>query len=216
MRALALAVFLLALAACASQPKRVPIMRPPVKTTRSVPAAPAPARTPAPVITVSESRSYEQEKIRSKLALSKNSRDSLASSEVGYYMDVLQGRLKQVAGKSMGIARHGDRIVIDLSDRAGFEPGSAQIKPGIREILTPLSKVLVEYRKTLLSVRVRADDTGAHASNQQLAEQRALALAHYLSDLGVSDKRIVTGGVGSENRVRVELQVEPVVRVPGS
>ena len=171
-------------------------------------------------------RSYEQDKNRIKLALAKNSRNSLASSEVGYYMDVLQGRLKQVAGKSIGVGRQGDRIVLDLSGRLAFESGSAQITPDIREILTPLSNVLVEYRKTLVSVQVRADDSDAQAINPPLAEQRALAVAHYLAEAGVAGKRIViaesglnrpsAANVSPENRTHTELQLEPIVGAAGS
>ena len=170
--------------------------------------------------------SYEQDKNRTKLALATNSRDSLASSEVGYYMDVLQGRLKQVAGKLVGIGRKGDRIVLSLPGRSGFESSNTEINPSIREALAPLSKVLVEYRMTLVSVRIRADDSGPQGINPQLAEQRALAVAGYLTEAGVSGKRIVIAGSGlsrppaansgPETRARIELQLEPIVRAAGS
>ena len=219
LRTFALAAAILALAACALPRTRTPVPRPPAKPPSSVPA------TPTAGIAVLDPRSYEQDKNRIKLALAKNSRNSLASSEVGYYMDVLQGRLKQVAGKSIGVGRQGDRIVLDLSGRLAFESGSAQITPDIREILTPLSKVLVEYWKTLVSVQVRADDSDAQAINPPLAEQRALAVAHYLAEAGVADKRIVIAGSGlnrppaanvsPENRAHVELRFEPIVRAAG-
>jgi outer membrane protein OmpA-like peptidoglycan-associated protein len=176
---------------------------------------------------VLDPRSQEQDKKRIKQALAKNNRDSLASSDVGYYMDVLQGRLTQMAGNNVGVDRHGDRIVLDLSSRSGFETGSAQINPGFREILTPLSKVLVEYRMTLVSVHVGTDDAGTQATSP-LAALRAQAVAHYLAKTGVAGKRIVIVIVRSDpvelsaaktkpaNRALVELQLEPIVRAVGA
>ena len=211
---------ILALAGCASPHTRSPTAPPPAKSTANVTAAPVPG------VVVLEQRSYEQDKDHIKLALAKNSRDSLASSDVGYYLDVLQGRLKQVADKSIGIDRQGDSIVIDFSFELGFESGSAQTNPGIREILTPLAKVLVEYRMTLVSVQARADESGQQAGNPRLAQQRALAVAHYLKTVGVAGKRIVIAGYGvdqapatslsPENRTHVKLQLEPIVRDTGS
>ena len=163
-----------------------------------------------------ESHSYEQDKNRIKQALAINSGDSLAPADVGYYMDVLQGRLKQVTGKSIGIGRQGDRIVLDLTSRMAFGPGSTQLSPGNHAILAPLSKVLVEYRMTLVSVRVRADDSVTHAIDPHLSEQRAQAIANDLAEAGVGLKRIVIAGVGAESRVRVELLLEPIVSPAGN
>ena len=219
LHALGLVAVILALAACATPHKPAPVTRPPAKPLRTLPAAraraPAPA-APTPTAAVLDSRSYEQDKNRIKQALANNSSDALAPAEVGYYMDVLQGRLKQVTGKSIGIGRKGDRIVLDLSGGVAFESGSAQINAGIHQILTSLSKVLVEYRMTMVSVQVRSDDAGAHAINPGLAEQRALAIAHDLADAGVAVKRIVIASVGPEHRMRVEMQLEPIVRAAGS
>ena len=221
-RAFALAAALVALAACTTPHPRPPVARPPVMPTK--PVVRTPAKPTRPVVPIAPATtpivrvfpSYEQEKTRTKSALATNIGESLAPPEVGYYMDVLQGRLKQVSGKSIGIVRQGDRIVLNLSGRSSFDAGSAQINPGIRDTLGSVTKVLVEYRKTLVSVRTHADGVGATPINQQLAEQRAQALARYLADAGVSDKRIVAAGTGAENRARIELQLEPVVHAAGS
>jgi outer membrane protein OmpA-like peptidoglycan-associated protein len=233
LRAWALTVFVLAIAACATPHKPVPVVLPPAKPVHIVPAPhphpPVPTRTPAvtpasaappiPVtapisdITVLDSSSYEKDKIHVKQALATDDRDALAPADVGYYMDVLHGRLTQaVAGSGIGIGHQGVHIVLDLSNRAAFAPGNAQIGSGIHQILKSISKVLVEYRLTLISVRVRADTAGGHAINPGLAQQRALMIAHDLVEDGVAVKRIVTAVAGSASRVRVELQLEPIVR----
>jgi outer membrane protein OmpA-like peptidoglycan-associated protein len=223
LRALAVVMLALALAACATHPKPAPVVAPPpTKPSHKVPAAhprvpaPAPTPQPAPAVAVLDSHSSEQDKTRIKQALAINSSGVPEPADVGYYMDVLQGRLKQVAGKNVGIARHNDRIVIDLTSRVGFASDSAQISAGNHEILASLSRVFMEYRMTLVSVQVRAENTGAHAINPQLSEQRALAIAHDLADAGIAPNRIVVIGAGPENRVHVELQVEPIVHALGS
>jgi outer membrane protein OmpA-like peptidoglycan-associated protein len=198
---------ILALAACAS----------PRPHTHS-PAVNSVSRVPGTVVL--DPLNYERDKDRIKQALVRDS-DSLAPTEVGYYMDVLQGRLKQLADKRMAVARHDDRIVLALT--LSFESGGARIDSGSTEILTPLSRVLVEYRMTLVSVHIGADDDSA-AGRPQLAEQRARVVAQHLVDAGVRRKRIVIAGAGVsrsplaslENSTHVELQVEPIVRSIGT
>jgi len=211
---------ILALAGCATPNTRAvaPVFVPP-------PAKSVPNSSAAPIsgAVVLDPRGYEKGKNRIKLALAKNAHDSLAPSEVGYYMDVLQGRLTQVASKRVAIDRDGDSIVLDLSLYLSFKSGSAQINPAIRETLLPLSKVLIEYRMTLVSVQARAEDTDKEASNPRLAELRALAVAHYLTSSGVVDKRIVIArpdldhapamAVSPDNHTHVELRLEPIVRL---
>jgi outer membrane protein OmpA-like peptidoglycan-associated protein len=218
-KSLAWVAILFALTACTTQHPRAPTRKPPARNP-DIPVASTSG------IAVLDPGSYEQDKGRIKLALAGNGSDSLAPSEVGYYLDVLQGRLKQVARQGVGVGRRGDRIVLTFLVRAGFEPGGAQISPGMREILKPLSKGLVEYRKTFLSVRIRPEEAGPAASNPRLAEQRALSVARFLVESGVASKRVVVAGVGAradqatavkagpENPVRIELEIEPIVHAP--
>lgn len=217
----ALAVVIAGVAGCASPRVHAPVA--PIVAQSPAKSVPAISAPPLPRVAVLDPRTYEQGKNRIKLALAKNAHDSLAPSEVGYYMDVLQGSLKQVAGKSVTIGRQGDSIVLDLSFNLSFESASAQINPAVREILMPLSKVLMEYRMTLVSVHACADDSGEQTINPRLAELRALTVAHYLASVGVVEKRIVIAApdldrapattANPENRTHVELHLEPVVRV---
>jgi outer membrane protein OmpA-like peptidoglycan-associated protein len=196
-----LVVAILSLTACSSPPKRAPIASKPAQAISHVPGT-----------VVLDPLNQERDKKRIKQALA-SGRDSLASTEVGYYMDVLQGRLKQLADKRMAVTRVDDRIILALSLR--FESGSTRIDSGIAEILSPLSSALVEYRKTLVSVHI-----GADADMPALAEQRARVVAQYLVNAGVQRKRVVIAGsaenqplpASQENSTRVELQLEPVVR----
>lgn len=234
-RELALFVAIVAgLCACSSRQTHAPLAPPPAPVETPIEPAAPPAQLPpkstivAPAITtprvaVLDPRNEQQDKARIKLALAKNSHDSLGPADVGYYMDVLQGRLKQIAGKDLGVARQGDYVVLDMSFRPGFERGSAQLDSSIRDALKPLSKVLVEYRMTLVSVQIRADDSGAQPIKTGLAERRAQALARALVEAGISAKRVVIAGLNSsdqtetnsrpEDHLRVEMHLEPIVRV---
>jgi outer membrane protein OmpA-like peptidoglycan-associated protein len=205
------------LAGCATQGSHSSVAQPLPRPTTETTAAPVAA------IAATKLHKHEQKKKDVTVALAENSLDSLPSSEVGYYMDVMQGRLKQVVDKHVSIRRQGDHIVLDLSFLLGFESGSAQPNPGVSEILTALSEVLVEYRKTVVSIHAFADESGSEAITPRLAEQRALAVARYLTGVGVASKRIVIAELGAghapkmdvspENRTQVELQVEPIMRL---
>jgi outer membrane protein OmpA-like peptidoglycan-associated protein len=193
-----LAVVMLALAACATHPR--------------------PQSPPPPPLSAKRSHSVSAPQVRARAPLAPapaNNGDSLAPADVGYYMDVLQGRLKQVMG-NIGISRKGDRIVLDLTSRMTFGAGSTQLGAGDHAILAPLSKVLVEYRMTLVSVRVCAADPATHAIDARFSEQRAQAIANDLTEDGVGPKRILIAGVGTDNRVHVELSLEPIVSAAGN
>lgn len=229
------AAMVVLLCACAGSQTQTqaPVAPPPAPVAAPVEAAPPPAQLPAKStgtvrspntqhVAVLDPRNERQDANRIKLALAKNSRDSLESAEVGYYMDVLQGRLKQIAGRDFGVGRQGDYVVLDMAFQSAFEKGSAQLDASIRDALIPLSKVLVEYRMTLVSVQIRADDTGAQPIRTGLAERRAQALAHALVEAGVAGKRVVIAGLytsgqaetnSTEGRLRVEMRLEPIVRV---
>lgn len=202
-RALVPTVIALALGACTAPRTRPVATHPPAKSSSATAA-------PTSGVVVLNPHNYEPQKNLIKQTLAKNSHDSLAPAETGYYMDVLQGRLKQVADKAIVIGRQGDRITLDLSARLAFEPGAAQINPGIREVLAPLARILAEYRMTLVSVRFPSDDSGAQANHPRVTEQRALALARYLGENGVTSKRIIVAG-SARGPAGVELQLEPIV-----
>ena len=145
-------------------------------------------------------------------------RESLAKAEAGYYLDVLQGRVKPMVRAGLSLSRQADRVDIELSGRAGFVAGSGQISPLMREMLARLAAVLAEYRKTVVTVRVRGDDSSPLAGRARLAELRGLAVTAYLVDAGVPRRRILlTSAAAAANPSaggRLVLQIEPVVRAP--
>jgi len=124
----------------------------------------------------------------SSAATEKNT--ALPAREVGYYLDVLQGRLQQQLDSGVIIGRQHDSIVLDFSRRLSFMPDSAQLDDVDRGLLQPLVKILEEYRAALVSVRVSADDDAPPA--RKLAQQRAAVIARALAEAGVAAARVVT------------------------
>jgi outer membrane protein OmpA-like peptidoglycan-associated protein len=182
--------------------------------------APAVATTVASVrvAAASETRPYANASVRRTLGSS--GRNALGPTDVGYYMDVLQGRLTQEIGKDGRIERRGDSIVLLLP--TGFDIDSSQLNPAGRQIMRALTGILVEYRLTVVSVQIRGVESDAHGANLPLASDRAEAFSKYLAEAGIAGKRIATAGEGSRlppipgvgdrpDGIRVELQLSPIV-----
>jgi flagellar motor protein MotB len=146
-------------------------------------------------------------------------KNALPADEVGYFLDVLVGRLRQEGGERVTVARRGDRLVLDLTRAVAFEPGRAQPGPGSRDVLARLGRLLAEYRQERIALRVSPVDAASN-DDPQLAKQRAFALGQQLAEAGVARKRIVVVWPAARGAAtaRVVLQLDPVVRAaePGS
>ena len=222
--ALALATLAL-LAGCAEIKSRLPHRTPPARpapaTVPAKPKPPVPAK-PEPATAggflLLAPATAERDRIRVRQALAAADREALAPDDVGYFLDVLQGRLRQVAGARVPVARRGNRLVLDLSRAVGFEPAGPKLGPGADETTAPLGRLLAEYRQLLVTVRVSPVDAAA-GDDPALAQRRAVALAQRFADAGVAKKRVLVVGTangrlppGADARVRVEVQLEPLAR----
>lgn len=213
------------LSACAGKQARPIIPNPVVVMPAPTPTPARPTPRPAPVVTPAPAppRNFDQEKARRKAELARNPQGSLAPAEIGYYLDVLLGRIKQHTGKNVLATRQGERIVITFPARVGFDVGSVALTPGLRQSLAPLSRVLVEYRRVLVTVRVSADQSVIGANNPRLTDQRAQAIQTSLLATGLPAKRLLIAPSplnrpapakpGIVARGRIEIVLEPVVRL---
>ena len=134
----------------------------------------------------------------------------LPPGEVGYYMDVLQGRLQQQLDPAVVVARDNDSIVLDFSRRLGFSADAAQLDDAGRDVLGPLAKILGEYRAALILVRVSAEENAIAA--RRLAQLRAGAIERTLIDSGVASARIAGSAASAATRdggTRVEIVLTP-------
>jgi len=214
---------LAALAGCATIKEHLPRRSPPEKprTTVVTPAPkpvarPTPPAEPASEFLVIAPGTYDRDRAVVRQALAKShAGDALAAADVGYYLDILQGRLRQVVGSQGRVTRRGKGLALDLSSSVRFVPGEAPLGPGSAASLAPLAKLLGDYRSLLVAVRVNAD-TGT-SDGARLARQRAVSLARALAGAGIDRRRIVVFGTtpGRQGGARVEVLLEPIVRPVG-
>ena len=125
---------------------------------------------------------------------------------VGYRMDQQIKELKeQTAGSGVDVSETdgGDAILVNLPNGVTFATGSYTINETFRQTLDNVAANLVQYPNSLVDVYGYTDAVGSSDSNQRLSEQRAQAVANYLTSRGVSSSRIRWMGFG-ETRLAVQ------------
>jgi outer membrane protein OmpA-like peptidoglycan-associated protein len=120
-----------------------------------------------------------------------------AGGGIGHYMDQQENLLRQqLQGTGVSVERIGDDIRLIMPGNVTFQTNSYQISGGFYPVLDSVATVLNKFNKTVLSVNGFTDSSGSFEHNQQLSEQRAASVAHYLSSKGISGLRISTQGYG--------------------
>lgn len=148
-----------------------------------------------------------------------------AGGYVGYKMDQQIKELRtstEGSGVDVTEVDGGEAILVNLPDGVTFDVGSYTIKPAFRATLDNVAASLVQYPNSLVDVYGHTDSTGSDSFNQRLSEQRAQAVANYLSAQGVSSARVRWQGFGetapiadnatAEGRARnrrVEIKIIP-------
>lgn len=154
----------------------------------------------------------------------------VAGGVVGYKMDQQIKELKEsTAGSGVDVSETdgGNAILVNLPDGVTFATGSYTINQNFRNTLDNVANSLIQYPDSLIDVYGYTDSTGSDAFNQRLSEQRAQAVANYLSSRGVSAARIRSQGFGENpnyfvgdnntdygralNR-RVEIKIIPITQ----
>jgi outer membrane protein OmpA-like peptidoglycan-associated protein len=220
--AAALVAVVVVLSGCTAIKSRLPQRKPDVKVTPVVvaPTKPGPAKPPPKAAAttlrgflVLAPASYERDRGRVRQALGRADADALLAGDVGYYLDTLQGRLRQVAGPGGRVGKRARGLALDASTIVRFVPAGPELGPGAADALAPIARLLGEYDRLLLAVRVNPDDGSAAAA--RLAQERAAAVADVLAKAGIPRKRIVLFGTTAGPPgagARVEVVLEPIVR----
>ena len=114
------------------------------------------------------------------------------------YDDQIKELKEQTAGSGVDVEEVGDQdaILVRLPDGVTFATGSASINPGFYATLDSVAETLIRYPNSLIDVYGHTDSTGSDAFNQRLSEQRAQAVASYLTSQGVASSRIRWQGFG--------------------
>ena len=148
----------------------------------------------------------------------------LAGGAIGNYQDRQQAALRdKLHGTGVDVARKGDNITLNMPGNVTFAFNSANIDPQFYTVLNDVAGVLREYDQTVVEVAGHTDNIGSDEVNQRLSEQRAGAVARYLSAQGVDPQRLITVGGGKRYPIasndteagraanrRVEITLVPV------
>lgn len=150
----------------------------------------------------------------------------VAGGVIGYKMDQQIKQLRETtAGTGVDVTQvdNGQAILVNLPEGVTFDVGSYTIQPAFRATLDKVAESLKQYPDSLVDVYGHTDSTGSYETNQRLSEQRAQAVANYLTSRGVSSARIRWQGFGEtapiadnstvEGRARnrrVEIKIIPI------
>ena len=141
---------------------------------------------------------------------------------IGNYMDQQAKDMEAVLGEQDRLRRNQEQLQVIMPSDVTFSSGSAALQPGARDRLRRLAEVLDRYPRTTVQVIGNTDSRGTEASNDELSQRRARAVADEFIANGVSAARISTLGRGASQPVatndtpegraqnrRVEINVNP-------
>ena len=155
---------------------------------------------------------------------------ALAGGATGRYMDNQQKELNQKleaeqARDVLNITRlDGDALKIGVASDASFAVDSSTLSGPAQTTFNKIAATLKDYDKTAIHVVGHTDSSGSDEYNQKLSQQRAQAVAQFLTGRGVDSQRVLTWGRGesqpiatndteagrAENR-RVDIVIKPIV-----
>lgn len=130
---------------------------------------------------------------------------------------------QQLAGSGAIIDNTGSQLRVILPEGVTFATGSARVASSFLPPLREVARSLNAYPNSTVRVVGHTDNVGTAAYNQQLSEERALAVARILIRDGVSASRVTYSGRGynepissnstaagrAQNR-RVEIVITPM------
>ena len=103
------------------------------------------------------------------------------------------------------IQNTGDRLIVTLPQDILFASGSFSVRSDLRRDLGSVAGNLQAYPNSTVQIIGHTDSDGDAASNQQLSERRANAVADILLDAGIPVGRIQTYGRGENQPVASNL-----------
>lgn len=91
--------------------------------------------------------------------------------------------------------------LVSLAGDVTFDFDKATIRPEARVSLDKLAELILASDEGQIAIEGHTDSQGDDAYNQRLSEQRAKAVATYLSAKGVSESRLQTSGFGERRPI---------------
>jgi outer membrane protein OmpA-like peptidoglycan-associated protein len=206
------------LAACSQQPRRpqpAPVVddsKPAaVATPAPEPPAPTPPPKPKPKPKPAPPKPETKDTDVTPAADAAPPTEGIERSQVGYYFDTLQGRLRQLVDPAIVVTHTDGHITVDVSQRVHFESDDATLPASECSALTPIAKALIEYKMTRIVADVSS--TGVDDAALKSAKTRAAAITQCLADAGVASRRLSSRQVAmSSPEPRTVLRIEPIVK----
>ncbi|TCM76766.1 OmpA family protein [Rhodovulum steppense] len=142
---------------------------------------------------------------------------------IGAQMAAQERELRRsLAGTGADITNTGSQLRVILPESVTFRTASSVVDPGFRPALRAVSDSLRQHPASTVRVVGHTDNVGSAAYNNQLSQERAMAVARKLIAAGTAASRITVSGRGfyepitsnataagrAQNR-RVEIVITP-------
>ena len=125
---------------------------------------------------------------------------------IGNSMDKQAKEIEQSV-PGVTVERVGEGIVVEFSNKILFEVEQYSLSENAKSSLSSLVTVLNQYPDTDIEIQGHTDSDGSTSFNQNLSEERAIAVSNYLITTGVNPGRITIIGFG-EKMPKYENQTE--------
>jgi outer membrane protein OmpA-like peptidoglycan-associated protein len=149
---------------------------------------------------------------------------ALAGGAIGAYQDNQEAALRErLRNTGVSVTRVGDDIVLNMPSNITFDRDRSVVRREFYDVLQSVSLVLKEFDRSLVTVEGHTDGDGSDAYNLELSQDRARAVADFLSDQGVDPRRLSTEGYGEVRPIatnataqgkalnrRVEIRIVPL------
>jgi outer membrane protein OmpA-like peptidoglycan-associated protein len=149
---------------------------------------------------------------------------ALAGGAIGAYQDNQEAALRQrLRNTGVSVTRVGDDIVLNMPSNITFDRDRSVVRREFYDVLQSVSLVLKEFDRSLVTVEGHTDGDGSNAYNLELSQDRARAVADFLSDQGVDQRRLSIEGYGEMRPIatnataqgkalnrRVEIRIVPL------
>lgn len=118
-----------------------------------------------------------------------------AGAVIGHKMDKQAKEIEQKV-PDVKVERVGEGIVVEFNSKILFGFDSSDLTSQAQNNLNKLATVLKEYPDTDIEIQGHTDSKGTDSYNQDLSLRRAYAVKYYLSQQGISGRRMNTAGFG--------------------
>ncbi len=116
---------------------------------------------------------------------------------IGNQMDKQAKEIEQSV-PGVTVERVGEGIVVEFSNKILFDFDQSGLSASAKSSLSSLVTVLNQYPDTDIEIQGHTDSDGSNAYNQNLSEERAIAVSNHLITKGVTPSRITIIGFGEK------------------